>query len=90
MCPQLDYISEDNARLLIYKDCLVFNISKLPVSNIDDLFCLIVELDVILLFSGIPKSIRSNFFDKAFLATVPHFLYLILDHKSMIVIFDIL
>ena len=89
MCPKLDHISEDNTRLLIYKDCLVFYISILPVSNIDDLFGLVVELNVILLFSGIPKSTRGNFFDKTFLAAIPHFLDLILDHKSMIVIFDI-
>ena len=87
MSPQLDYISEDYTGLLIYKDCLVFYISILPVSNIDYLFGLVVELNVILLFSGIPKSARGNFFDEAFL-TIPHLLYLILDHKSMIVIFD--
>ena len=87
MCPQLDHISEDNSRISIYKDCLVFYVSILPISYVDDLFGLVVELDVILLFSGIPKSAWSNFFDEAFF-TIEHLLYLILDHKSMIVIFD--
>ena len=87
MCPQLDHISEYNPRLSIYKNCLVFYVSILPISYIDDLFGLVVELDVILLSSGIPKSAWSYFFDEAFL-TIEHLLYLILDYKSMIVIFD--
>ena len=88
MSPQLDHISENYSRWLVYKDSPKLYIAKLSICYVDYLLCLVVELYVILLSCRISKSFWSDLFNEALFVSWERIVFhFILDYKSMLLVF---
>ena len=87
MSPQLNNVSKHNARLLVYKDCLEFDVAKLPVCNVDDLLSLVMELNIVFLSVRVAESAWTHLLNEAFFFSCQH-LDLILHHEGVVIVFD--